>query len=102
MSERWVVNASPFILLAKVNHLDLLDQLSESFVVPEAVVAEILAGPPNDPARLFLEKESVNTVTVPPQPLIVTWDLGIGETAVLSYALINPPYKVHYVCTFRL
>ena len=60
MSERWVVNASPLILLAKVDHLDLLDQLSESFVVPEAAVAEILAGPPNDPARLFLEKGAVN------------------------------------------
>lgn len=94
MSERWIVNASPFILLAKVNHLDLLEQLSESFVVPEAVVAEILAGPPNDPARLFLEKESINTVTTPPHPLIVAWDLGAGETAVLSHALINPPYKV--------
>lgn len=93
MSERWVVNASPLILLAKVNHLDLLDQLNESFVVPEAVVAEILAGPPDDPARIFLEKGSVSTVTVSPHPLVVAWDLGAGETAVLSHALDNPPYK---------
>jgi predicted nucleic acid-binding protein len=42
MSERWVVNASPLILLAKVNHLDLPNQLSDSFVVPQA--------------RLFLEQ----------------------------------------------
>ena len=93
MSERWVVNASPLILLAKVDHLDLLDQLSESFVVPEAAVAEILVGPPNDPARLFLEKGTINTVIVPPHPLVVAWDLGLGETAVLSHALNNPPYK---------
>jgi predicted nucleic acid-binding protein len=93
MSEQWVVNASPLILLAKVSHLNLLDQLSESFVVPEAVVAEILAGPLDDPARLFLEKELASTVAVSPHPLIVAWDLGAGETAFLSHALINPRYK---------
>ncbi|MCP4358752.1 MAG: DUF3368 domain-containing protein [Chloroflexi bacterium] len=93
MSERWVVNASPLILLAKVNHLDLLDQLSPSFVVPNAVVTEILAGPPDDPARRFLETTPVNTVAVSPHPLVAGWDLGMGETAVLSHALNNPPYK---------
>lgn len=93
MSERWAIDASPLILLAKINHLDLLDQLSLSFVVPDAVVAEILAGPPDDPARRFLETTPVNTVATPPHPLIAAWDLGAGETAVLTHALNNPPYK---------
>ena len=93
MSERWVVNASPLILLAKVNHLDLLNQLSQSFVVPDAVVAEISAGPPDDLARRFLETIPVNTIAVPLHPLITAWDLGAGETAVLSHAFDNPPYK---------
>lgn len=56
-------------------------------------MAEILAGPLDDPARLFLEKELASTVAVSPHPLIVAWDLGAGETAVLSHALINPRYK---------
>ena len=92
MSERWVVNASPLILLAKVDHLDLLDQLSTSFVVPEAVVAEILAGPSDDPARRFVETNTVSIVAVAPHPMVLAWDLGAGETAVLSYAFDNPPY----------
>ena len=28
-----------------------------------------------------------------PHPLVIAWDLGAGETAVLSHALNNPPYK---------
>lgn len=94
MSKQWVVNASPLILLAKVNHLNLLDQLSESYIVPEAVATEILAGPSDDPARQFLESTSINIIPVKPHPLIITWDLGAGETAVLSHALRNPPHKV--------
>lgn len=93
MSERWVVNASPLILLAKVQQLRLLSQLAETFVVPEAVVAEILAGPVDDPARQFLGVASVTTVAVSANPLVLAWDLGAGETAVLSYALANPGWK---------
>ena len=93
MSELWVVNASPLILLAKIDQLDLLDKLAESYVVPDAVVAEVLAGPSDDPARRLWHRLSRNSVTVSPHPLIMPWDLGSGETAVLSYALSNPPYK---------
>ncbi|MBK7180416.1 MAG: DUF3368 domain-containing protein [Chloroflexi bacterium] len=93
MSERWVVNASPLILLAKVQQLHLFSLLAETFVVPEAVVAEILAGPANDLARQFLEAQPVTTVAVSASPLVLAWDLGAGETAVLSYALANPGWK---------
>ena len=51
MSDIWVVNASPVIALAKVGQLHLLHDLCKELLVPEAVVAEILAGPPSDPAR---------------------------------------------------
>lgn len=93
MSERWVINASPLILLAKVQQLDLLSQLAETIIVPEAVVAEVLAGPADDPARRFLETEPVTKVDVSAHPLILAWDLGSGETAVLSHALANPGWK---------
>ena len=93
MSERWVVNASPLILLGKVKQLDLIAQLSKAFVVPEAVVTEILAGPPDDPARIFIEANSIDIVAAPSHPLVASWDLGLGETAVLSHALNNPLYK---------
>ena len=45
MSEIWVANSSPVIVLAKVGHLTLLQQLADEVVLPDAVVAEILAGP---------------------------------------------------------
>lgn len=93
MSERWVVNASPLILLAKVNQLDLIAQLSDSFVIPEAVITEITAGPSDDPAKLFLQGQTVPTVVAPFNTTVAAWDLGAGETAVLSYALNNPSRK---------
>ena len=55
MSDTWVVNASPVIALAKVDQLHLLHDLCEELLIPEAVVAEIRAGPPSDPARRAVE-----------------------------------------------
>lgn len=55
MAEVWVPNASPVIVLAKAGHLELLQQLSGELLLPEAVTAEILAGPQSDPARQALE-----------------------------------------------
>ena len=37
MSDHWVVNASPLILLCKVEQQQLLFDLSEQIVVPQAV-----------------------------------------------------------------
>lgn len=55
MSERlWVVNASPLILLGEIGHLHILETLSETLVIPEAVVAEIRAGPQQDTAQRWL------------------------------------------------
>jgi predicted nucleic acid-binding protein len=55
VSDVWIVNASSVIALAKVGRLHLLDDLCKELLVPEAVVAEILAGPPSDPARRAVE-----------------------------------------------
>lgn len=93
MPERWVINASPIILLAKIEHLHLLAQLPDDWVVPQAVIAEIEAGPADDPARLLLPTLSWPTVAVTPNPQILAWDLGAGESAVLSHALTQPGWK---------
>jgi len=45
MSERWVLNASPLIVLARAGYEDLLLKLPEQVVVPKAVETEIQAGP---------------------------------------------------------
>jgi predicted nucleic acid-binding protein len=90
MSERWVLNASPLIVLARVGHADLFSKLVETVIVPDAVVAEIEAGPTGDPARRWLSTEPLPTVKTTSPPQLQAWDLGAGETAVLSYALTSP------------
>ena len=88
MSNKWVVNASPLILLAKVGHLALLPKLTDQLVVPAGVVDEIQAGPVSDPAQAWLRGEGARWVLpdLPPAPSVAAWDLGVGETAVLSWA----------------
>jgi predicted nucleic acid-binding protein len=91
MNDRWVVNASPLIVMGKVGCLDLLTKLSKEVVVPGAVVDEIRAGPQGDAARAAIEDGIFKLVEAPePTPELAAWDLGAGETSVLSFALNNP------------
>lgn len=93
MNDQWVVNASPLIILAQIGRQHLLTVLPEKLVVPQAVVDEINAGPEDDPARQFLATSDLPEVDIEPNPNITAWDLGAGETAVLSYALANPDWR---------
>jgi predicted nucleic acid-binding protein len=91
MSEQWVVNASPLILLARVGREDLLRTLPQRVVVPRAVASEINAGSPDDPARRVLTRGEFQIVDTPdPVAEVLAWDLGAGETAVLSLAASDP------------
>jgi predicted nucleic acid-binding protein len=92
VSDVWVVNASPVIALAKIHCLHLLHDLCKELLVPEAVVAEILAGPPSDPARQTLQRGWGRAVA--PRhisPDLLEWGLGSGETAVLAVAMDRRP-----------
>ena len=91
MGEIWVVNSSPIITLAKAGHLEILEPPATTLLIPEAVAAEILAGPPDDPARKALESGWGHRVASGRLPnRILEWGLGAGETAVLSMALEEP------------
>jgi len=93
MAERWVLNASPIISLARVDRADLLLKIPNECLVPRAVFSEIMAGPDADPAKIFLQTQSLKIAELPePSTEILAWDLGGGETAVLSFALANPSY----------
>ena len=86
-----VLNASPLIVLGKVGLLHLLSSLADEVVIPEGVCEEILAGRPGDPAREWLKgpgKAFVREVS-PSEPEVLKWDLGLGETEVLSFAYRN-------------
>lgn len=88
MAEQWVVNASPLIVLARIGQEELLLSLAEQVVVPRSVAVEIEAGPSHDEARQALASGRFTIVdTPPPPPELLAWDLGSGETAVLSLAM---------------
>jgi predicted nucleic acid-binding protein len=91
VAERWVLNASPLIVLARVGLDGLPLSLAEQVVVPGPVVEEIQAGPLLDPARQALDAARFTLVDPPPPPAeLLAWDLGYGETAVLSWAIAEP------------
>lgn len=92
MPERWVINASPIISLARVDRANLLFSIPDEVVVPQAVFDEVMAGPATDAARVFLQSKESVIVTSESSSEITTWDLGSGETAVLSFALANLNY----------
>ena len=86
MPEVWISNASPLILLAQAGALSVLERLPGRVVIPEAVAAEVLAGPADDPARRQLAEGWGERRAVTPDPQLVEWGLGSGETAVISLA----------------
>lgn len=91
MTERWVLNASPLIVLAAVGHEDLIRQLADEVIVPGAVAGEIMAGPADDRARQQIDRGEWSLRDTPTAPdELLAWDLGAGETAVMAYALANP------------
>lgn len=93
VAEKWVINASPIITLARIGQVELLARLPEKAIVPQAVANELHQAPESDPARLAIEGNVFNIVKSPePPPEILAWDLGKGETAVISYALVHPDY----------
>jgi predicted nucleic acid-binding protein len=57
MHRKWVVNASPLIVLSKINHLFLLQYLAEEIVVPAGVAREVAQGPMDDSARQWLQTQ---------------------------------------------
>ena len=86
---RVVVNASPLICLYRSGLLGLLPSLFKEIVVPELVVKEIMA---KEEINLKLEKQIYKFADVAIVPPVASWDLGNGESAVLTFALKNPEH----------
>jgi len=90
VSDLWVVNASPLIVLAKAGRLNLLEEITSELLVPPAVVSEVLAGAAADPARRALEAGWGKRVSSPKVPEIVReWSLGAGESEVIALTMEN-------------
>lgn len=96
MRRRWVCDASPVIALAKIGQVELLPSLADELMVPEAVAEEIRQGSDDDPARRWWELHGEPQYRVPAEPIapaVAAWDLGRGESAVLSRAYRRPGWE---------
>jgi predicted nucleic acid-binding protein len=94
--DRWVVNASPLILLGKVEQVQLLGALAGEVAVPKAVIREVSAKP--DGARTVLMLTALESAVVVDDEVtsanILSWDLGAGETQVISHAVMHAADRV--------
>ncbi len=88
-----VINASPLIVLFKSGQAELLPQLFDQIIVPQAVYDEVV-GIKTDVAATQLPTVTwYDCTTVQIDPAISAWDVGAGESSVLSFALANPSYR---------
>ncbi|CAN2039528.1 DUF3368 domain-containing protein [Candidatus Magnetomoraceae bacterium gMMP-15] len=96
MSNRlWVVNASPIISLANIEYAHILPDSCNHLVIPQAVEREILNGPDDDHAKQWMMTTGQQWVQNigPIVPLIAGWDLGAGESEVLSWSYQHSTYQ---------
>jgi predicted nucleic acid-binding protein len=87
-----VVNASPLIVLSKAGLMDLILGLATELIIPEPVAHEVSqAKDPADPAKSWLMKEGgLVKLSAPATPFLAAWDLGTGETSVISLVQTLP------------
>lgn len=90
--DKVIVNASPLIVLAKTGYAALLPKLFSSVFVPESVADEIRKTD-DAAARLIAETTWIKKIAVDVRPEIAAWNLGEGESAVLSFALENSNFR---------
>lgn len=91
--EAVVINASPLIVLFRSGQADLLPRLFSRIVVPEAVWREVMDEHKDATARGLVKQTWPIRENVVTSARVEAWNLGRGETAVLSYALAHPPIR---------
>jgi len=89
MSDNFILNASPIILLGKANLLKTISPLAKSWIIPKGVVEEIEK---KRSIETYLSCLSYNSKVIQESsstthPMIAAWDLGQGESEVLTLAL---------------
>lgn len=89
MNKNLVINASPIILLGKTDLLKIISPLAKTWIIPDGVIHEVQAKRPIDPSLSSLASNStvVRETVLNIHPSIAAWDLGQGESEVLTLAL---------------
>ena len=92
MNKNLVINASPIILLGKADLLKTISPLAKTWIIPDGVIHEVQAKRPIDPylSGLASNSEVVRKTVLNIHPSIAAWDLGQGESEVLTLALEKP------------
>jgi predicted nucleic acid-binding protein len=91
--DRVVINASPLIVVFKSDQAMLLPQLFQEIYLPSDVYGEIVAGKDDLASQQVPQIPWLKPVEIPIHPTIAAWDLGAGESSVLSFALAHPEYR---------
>ncbi len=85
--EKVVINASPFILLCKSGLVEILPELFSEIGMPKSVANEISHGDDIAAQRLYVfEKTGLIGCSEVLSDEVLAWNLGDGETEVLSVA----------------
>jgi len=89
LNKNWVLDASPIILLGKADLLRTISPLANAWIIPEGVIREVEAKRSIEP---YLSDISCNSKIIQEKiskihPFIAAWDLGRGESEVLTLAL---------------
>ncbi len=92
MAEIPAVNTSPLIFLTKGGFLELLQLVSPQIIVPIAVATEIQAyGATDTTAQALAATDWLVIQETPIVPAVIqSWDLGAGESAVLTWGYVHP------------
>ena len=87
-----IVNTSPLQYIYQLGQIDLIPKLFGRIITPDVVVMELAAG-----RRLGIPLPAPETFSwvslrspASPAGALLAWDLGAGESAVLSLALEHP------------
>ena len=84
-----VCNTTPLILLSKIRRLDLLAQLYEQVLVPQAVLAELdeKPGPDVEVVHRLIDVDQLRVEDGPPGVRHLPVELGRGEREAIALAL---------------
>lgn len=86
---RVIINSSPLIVLFKSKQAELLPQLFTEILVPEGVFQEVTMVSEDDaasrqlPTVSWIQRVEISAIA----PEVAAWDLGNGESEVLTLAL---------------
>lgn len=93
---RVIINASPLIFLSRASRVDLLRVVADEVLVPAPVAEEVARRGPGDPSARAVSETGwlVVVQAAASDPRVLAWDLGPGESAVLTLALERPGLEV--------